>query len=121
MGQATIHGEQLLANRTAAKSDEGSSDARLRGEVNQVAAIRRSVSSRLQAATGEHTLTRRERDVLYLVAWGMSNAEIGDALEISARTVEIHRSNMLQKLGAHNSADAVRIAMSGHLRDFICQ
>ncbi len=45
------------------------------------------------------TLTTREREVLHLAAQGYTNAEIGQRLFISRRTVEIHRANMLRKLG----------------------
>ena len=55
-------------------------------------------------------LTEREREVLEAVAHGLSNRKIGEQLAISARTVEVHRANMLLKIGARNSSDAVRIA-----------
>ncbi|MBI2869691.1 MAG: response regulator transcription factor [Chloroflexi bacterium] len=45
------------------------------------------------------TLTTREREVLHLAAQGYTNAEIANRLFISRRTVEIHRANMLRKLG----------------------
>jgi two-component system, NarL family, response regulator NreC len=45
------------------------------------------------------TLTTREREVLQLAAQGFNNAEIADRLFISSRTVEIHRANLLRKLG----------------------
>jgi two-component system, NarL family, response regulator NreC len=45
------------------------------------------------------TLTTREREVLQLAAQGYNNAEIADRLFISRRTVEIHRANLLRKLG----------------------
>jgi FixJ family two-component response regulator len=45
-------------------------------------------------------LTRREREVLEGVADGLSNRLIGEKLRISPRTVEIHRANMLNKMGA---------------------
>lgn len=56
-------------------------------------------------------LTRREREVLGGVANGLSNRLIGERLSISPRTVEIHRANMLNKLGANHTSDAIRIAI----------
>ena len=47
-------------------------------------------------------LTKREREVLNLVVTGLTNAVIGSRLSISSRTVEIHRANMLRKLGLLN-------------------
>ena len=44
-------------------------------------------------------LTPREREVLQLAAEGLSNAEIGQKLSLSGRTVEMHRSNLMHKLG----------------------
>src|SRR5690606_28427036 len=54
-------------------------------------------------------LSRREREVLALLSAGCSNKEIARTLEISPRTVEIHRGNMMTKLGAGHAADAVRL------------
>ncbi len=56
-------------------------------------------------------LTNREREVLYFVAQGKNNAEIGDKLSISARTVEVHRANLMHKLGFRNQADLIRFAL----------
>lgn len=56
-------------------------------------------------------LTRREREVLDLLTEGLSNKAIARALAISPRTVEIHRANMMAKLGARHPADAVRIRL----------
>lgn len=47
-------------------------------------------------------LTKREREVFDLVVGGLTNAMIADGLSISRRTVEIHRANMLRKLGLRN-------------------
>lgn len=55
-------------------------------------------------------LTPREIDVLRAVSGGLSNQAIGKGLSISPRTVECHRANLLKKLDAKNSAEAVRIA-----------
>ncbi|MEJ2410229.1 MAG: LuxR C-terminal-related transcriptional regulator [Novosphingobium sp.] len=60
-------------------------------------------------------LTRREREVLGAVASGLSNRLIGEKLSISPRTVEIHRANMLHKLGASHTSDAIRIAIEASL------
>ena len=60
-------------------------------------------------------LTRREREVLAGVAYGLSNRRIGERLEISPRTVEIHRANMLNKMGASHTSEAIRIAIEASL------
>ncbi|MFM5917895.1 MAG: response regulator transcription factor [Novosphingobium sp.] len=60
-------------------------------------------------------LTRREREVLAGVADGLSNRRIGERLEISPRTVEIHRANMLNKMGASHTSEAIRIAIEASL------
>lgn len=60
-------------------------------------------------------LTEREREVLDCVASGLSNRKIGERLEISPRTVEIHRANMLNKLGANHTSEAIRIAIEAEL------
>jgi FixJ family two-component response regulator len=60
-------------------------------------------------------LTRREREVLSCVASGLSSRLIGEKLAISPRTVEIHRANMLNKIGAHHTSEAIRIAIEAAL------
>jgi FixJ family two-component response regulator len=60
-------------------------------------------------------LTRREREVLEGVADGLSNRLIGERLAISPRTVEIHRANMLNKMGASHTSEAIRIAIEAAL------
>ena len=63
------------------------------------------------AHMGLHALTEREREVLKLTAEGMSAREIGVACHISARTVERHRQNVMEKLGVRKSSELVRIAV----------
>ena len=58
-------------------------------------------------------LTPRERQVLELVVAGKLNKTIADVLGISIKTVELHRSNLMTKLGARNVAEVIRIAL-GH-------
>jgi DNA-binding NarL/FixJ family response regulator len=57
------------------------------------------------------TLTAREREVLYLVAEGHTNAEIADRLFISRRTVETHRANLMRKLGLRTQTDLISYAL----------
>jgi DNA-binding NarL/FixJ family response regulator len=57
------------------------------------------------------TLTGREREVLYLTADGCSNAEIAEKLSISPRTAEVHRSNLMHKLGLKRQTELVRFAI----------
>lgn len=56
-------------------------------------------------------LTSREREVTQLAAQGLSNAEIGERLSISPRTVETHLANLLRKLGLGSQTDLVRFAV----------
>lgn len=56
-------------------------------------------------------LTRREREVLQLVAEGLTAKEIAARLGLSAKTAEAHRSNLMTKLGIHRSAMLVRLAI----------
>jgi DNA-binding NarL/FixJ family response regulator len=60
---------------------------------------------------GHAGLTKRERDVVVLVAEGHSNKGIGTALNISSKTVESHRRNVMHKLGLKSTAELVRYAV----------
>jgi two-component system response regulator FixJ len=60
---------------------------------------------------GSGLLTPREREVLGRVIAGASNKEAGRTLGISPRTVEVHRARIMDKLGAKNAADLVRIVL----------
>jgi DNA-binding NarL/FixJ family response regulator len=56
-------------------------------------------------------LTNREREVVRLIAEGKSNKNIAHCLDISAKTVETHRSASMRKLNAHSTAQLVRYAI----------
>jgi FixJ family two-component response regulator len=56
-------------------------------------------------------LSERQRQVMELAAVGLSNKEIGSRLNISPKTVEYHRAWMMERIGAKNLAELVRIAM----------
>jgi DNA-binding NarL/FixJ family response regulator len=60
-------------------------------------------------------LTAREKEVLALLADGLSNAQIGDRLHLSPRTVEKHVSTLLRKTDSNNRAELVRVMMEHHL------
>ena len=69
------------------------------------------------APTIASPLSRREQEVLQLVAEGLTTQQIADQLFTSKRTVETHRQNILEKTGAKNTAALVRHAISqGFLR-----
>ena len=65
-------------------------------------------------ATGEK-LTPRERDILRLVAEGLSNKEIAQQMGISVRTAETHRASLMQKLGIDSVAGLVRYAIRNQI------
>lgn len=56
-------------------------------------------------------LTRREREVLQMIAEGFTNKEIAKRLHIAMNTVHVHRNNLMRKLGLHRQADLVRYAI----------
>jgi two-component system, NarL family, response regulator NreC len=56
-------------------------------------------------------LTEREREILQLLAEGNSNKEAAAILNLSPYTVETHRTNLMQKLGLHNTAEIVLYAV----------
>jgi two-component system nitrate/nitrite response regulator NarL len=57
------------------------------------------------------TLTEREIEIISCIAEGLSNKEIGDKLFISHRTVDTHRTNLMNKLNLHNIAGIVKFAI----------
>jgi DNA-binding NarL/FixJ family response regulator len=61
-------------------------------------------------------LTMRERQVLALAAQGSSNAEIAALLNISAKTAENHRTNLLRILGVHSAAELVALVLRENLQ-----
>lgn len=57
------------------------------------------------------SLTPRQREILRLVASGLTNREIADRLDISVRTVEVHRFNLMRRLDVRNVAQLLRQAL----------
>lgn len=60
-------------------------------------------------------LTRREKEVLELIAEGLTNQEIAVKLFLNSGTIDSHRKNMLTKFNAKNTAALIKIAVSNHL------
>ncbi len=60
-------------------------------------------------------LTAREREVTQLIAEGKSNKEVAVALNLSVKTAETHRSNILHKLGLHCASDLVLYAVRNNI------
>jgi DNA-binding NarL/FixJ family response regulator len=84
-----------------------------RGEVHLDPAIARQLTRSLLAPTARsvNALTDREREVLVLVAKGLSNQQIADSLVISERTARTHVSNILSKLGVASRTQAALLAI----------
>ena len=67
------------------------------------------------SASGVAALTDREREVLQLIAEGLSSKEISGMLGVSLKTVDSHRSNLMQKLDIHKVSGLVRFAIRAGL------
>jgi FixJ family two-component response regulator len=61
------------------------------------------------------SLTVREREVLDLVVIGKSNKAIANWFGLSAKTIEVHRAKMMEKMQAHSVADLVKMAMQNQI------
>ncbi|HEV7660985.1 MAG TPA: response regulator [Allosphingosinicella sp.] len=78
----------------------------------------RAVSGKRRRAAHERaaTLTVREKEVLASLLAGLSNKQIAQALGISLRTVEMHRGNMMDRLGASSLAEALTLALEAGIQ-----
>jgi len=90
-------------------------DLELVDAVKRVAAGTRVLDPRLgslsETETEARDLTTRELEVLQLIVHGKSNKEIATVLGVSANTVAVHRANIMQALGIHNTAELVVFAI----------
>jgi len=88
----------------------------LQGRLYLTAAVTKDVMEQLAAPeTKTPTLTERQRDVLRLIVDGRRMKEIGAALDLSTRTVETHKYEMMRVLGVHSTAELVRYALEHRL------
>jgi two-component system, LuxR family, response regulator FixJ len=91
--------------------------ARVRGAIDAWQSLGAEDSILASNFPGHERLTARERQVLERIARGASSKEASRELAISPRTVEVHRARIMEKLGAKNAADLMRIVLgrgSGH-------
>ncbi|MAT92672.1 MAG: DNA-binding response regulator [Halioglobus sp.] len=71
----------------------------------------------LEAQQQRGQLTARERQVLNMIVAGKSNRDIADALSISPKTVDKHRTSLMQKLGVHSIAELMSLALKEGMID----
>jgi DNA-binding NarL/FixJ family response regulator len=113
---------QALANGALGYMSKSQPLAEVIAAMRSVAAGRECVPAEFQEALLEmrqgrrrwsplEGLSRREREVFQLAARGLSNRGIAEALTISIKTVETHRTKIHRKLGTHTTSDLVRVAV----------
>jgi DNA-binding NarL/FixJ family response regulator len=117
----SMHSEATLVHQALAAGARGyilkdALDLDLAAAVKKAAAGETVLDAKLAhpaALKGErdHGLTRRELEVLRLIAAGHSNRVIADRLELSVNTVAVHRANLMKALGVHNTAELVMYAI----------
>ncbi len=117
----TAHGD-VPAARTAFQAqavdflEKPFEDAQLRSAIERAFAIEERRIGRSHARRGDAErlarLTPREREVMEHAAKGLHAKEIGRILGISDRTVEVHKTRLMEKLGVRNVVELVRFALS---------
>ncbi len=127
----TIYESEQLARSVAAAGAKGlllKSDAG-KDLINAVEALQHNstfFSSRIAQAFGsdlrgnhrpqdKEVLTRRERQVVQLLAEGKSTKEVASLLDLSVKTAETHRSNIMSKLGLHSVSELVLYAVRNNI------
>jgi DNA-binding NarL/FixJ family response regulator len=79
--------------------------------------IQKEYPAKQKSPKSDVKLTKRETQIIKMIAEEMTNAEIAKKLNISVRTVDTHRRNLLQKLDVKNTAGLVRYAIQNNLLD----
>ena len=77
--------------------------------------LREAMANPKSNDSGVNILTKREREILQLIAESHSTREIATRLEISVKTAENHRTNLMRKLDLHNVASLTRYAINNGL------
>lgn len=110
----------IIEKKAGLKEMERAIDAVAGGQSYFGDAVARSMPEMLSDKESRYpveTLTEREREVLCLLAEGLATREIAEKLGISARTADVHRTNIMTKLDAHNVVALTRIAIACGLVD----
>ena len=102
----TSSGTQLLSALRAVRAGKSYLSPDIAGRV-----VDALVRPEQRSGSPAGALSGREREVLQLIGEGLSSKEIADSLGVSARTVEAHRANVMEKLDIHKVAGLVRFAI----------
>ncbi|RIX50608.1 DNA-binding response regulator [Paenibacillus nanensis] len=108
------HEELLTAIRSVAKGDAYLYPTATKRLMNEYV----DRLSRGESTDQYDTLSEREKEVLELAAKGYSNKEIAEQLIISVKTVETHKSNVMEKLGLKSRPELIKFAMKKGLLQF---
>lgn len=73
--------------------------------------VQSAISGTERKATDKNRLTMRQREILQLVAEGLAMKEIASALSLSPKTVEYHKSKLMEQLGLHTTAELTKYAL----------
>jgi two-component system, NarL family, response regulator NreC len=128
----TTHKEKPFLKRSLAKGARAyllkeETHDRLISAINDVRQGKRVISSEmtnlivedfstdLSSPLTADLLTQREKEILSLTANGLTSKEIGERLDISARTVEAHRANIREKLGIATASELIKYAIDHNL------
>ncbi len=84
-------------------------------ELTQLESEKKYTDKQQQAQLRFADITQREREVLQLVADGESNKDIARKLDISAKTVELHRANLIRKTATNSSIQLIKLATSAEI------
>lgn len=114
--QDTTKSELLKAIRTVYNGHQYFSDS-IAQQIAMSYSKKAKRSADMDSALHSHDLTNREREILRLYADGFSNQEISEKLNISTRTVETHKNNIMQKFNFRSTVDMVKFAIRNKLSE----
>lgn len=111
--------EKMINNGASGYILKNATQEELMEAINTVIKGKRFLSFEASQSLRKHDrddapiLTRREKEVLDLIANGLTNNEVAEKLFISSTTVDTHRKNLLTKFAAKNTAELVKMAVQG--------